>query len=211
MTLAVIVSVNAGLPQGSPSGPGRSAIHKHPLAGLVRAGRLGLEGDGQADIRHHGGPDRALHAHFLQHLRAWGQERGCPLDPGAIGENLTLAAAPDGPASDEAALCIGDVLRAGTAVLQVSQPRIPCHKQAARIGVPVARIAQSGRCGLYLRVLEEGVVGSGAVLELLERPHPDVTVADAHRFVHGIREPALQARLAACPELGPDLVRRLRV
>lgn len=221
--LAVVASVNVGLPRlhrlpaGFPGADGQetylSACHKEPVTGPVRLDRLQLAGDGQADRKNHGGPDKAVHAHFTQHLLWWGQRRGHPLLPGEIGENLTLAPAPGRPPAGEAALCIGDVLRVGTALLQVSQPRIPCYKQAVQLGLPdaVRTIAATGRCGLYLRVLAEGSLQAGDRVELLARPHPGVTVADAHRFVHGARDDAaLRARLAACPELGADIGRRLR-
>ena len=222
MTLAVITSVNVGQPQqrrlpecfpeAERIGVYQTAIGKAPCPHPVRVHRLHLEGDAQADLSNHGGPDKAVHAHFAQHLAWWASMRGRPLVPGEIGENLTLAAPPGDPDPDEHTFCIGDVVRAGSAVLQVTQPRIPCYKQAGQLGLAdaVRQVAESGRCGLYLRVLREGVLQAGDTLELVERPSPVVTVAEAHRFVHHARgDPDLRARLAACAGLGVDIRRRL--
>ncbi len=216
--LARVVSVNVGLPRplvpaGGSLPTGRmSAIAKAPLQGRVPVGPSGLRGDAVADERNHGGPDKAVHAHFLQHLAWWAAQRGAPLCAGAIGENLTLAAPlTGGPEPDEGTLCIGDIVEVGTSVLQVTQPRIPCVKQAERLGLPdgVARVAQSGRCGLYLRVLQPGDVGAGDLLRLRKRPNAGITVADAHRFVHRARDDAtLAASLARAVGVGAEL--RLR-
>ncbi len=105
------------------------------------------------------------------------------------------------------------MLRVGTALLQVSQPRIPCYRQAVQLGLPdaVQTIAATGRCGVYLWVREEGRLQAGDRVELVARPYPGVTVADAHRFVHAAPGQAdRRARLAGRPELGADILRRLR-
>lgn len=220
--LAWIVSVNVGLPRLArlPPAPGTpeevrppvlTAIAKAPVWGPVAVRFENLAGDGQGDTRHHGGPDKAVHAHFAPHLAWWGRIRGWPVSPGEIGENLTLGAAAGGHDPDETAFCIGDIVAAGTAVLQVSQPRIPCFKQAAALQIldAVARAGATGRTGLYLRVLEEGELQAGDTLRLIERPSPETTVADVNRFIHHARRnPELRARLAACAGLGAG-VRRL--
>jgi len=220
--LARIDSVNVGLPR-----PARltalatgqdardtylTAIGKTPVLRPVAVSVANLVGDAQADTKNHGGPDKAVHAHFAGHLAWWGEMRGWPVSPGEIGENLTLSAAYTGRQPDEADFCIGDIVAAGTAVLQVTQPRIPCFKQAAALRVPDAvRLAGStGRTGLYLRVLEEGTLQTGDTLRLIERPNPEATVAEANRFIHQARrDPALRARLSACSGLGGELRRLL--
>lgn len=181
----------------------------HPVA--VSAGNLA--GDAQADTKNHGGPDKAVHAHFAGHLAWWGEMRGWPVSPGEIGENLTLSAACGGRQPDETDFCIGDILAAGTAVLQVTQPRIPCFKQAAVLRVADAvRLAGSiGRTGMYLRVLEEGTLQPGDTLRLIGRPNTEVTVADANRFIHQARQDQeLRDRLSACASLGMAVRRRLQ-
>ena len=221
--LARIESVNVGLPAAAirPSelaaadGAPRTfltAIAKVPVRGPVAVRATNLAGDAQADTKHHGGPDKAVHAHFVVHLTWWGARRGSPVSPGEIGENLTLGAPVGGRQPEEADFCIGDVLTAGGAVLQVTQPRIPCYKQAAALHIAHAvQIAgESGRTGIYLRVVREGTVQAGDDLVLLERPNPGVTLADANRFVHHARrDPVLRSRLEACAGLGSELRRLL--
>ena len=221
--LAYIASVQVGRPvparlpwprEGGTDGPPSylTAIAKAQVAGDVAVGRSNLDGDAQADTLHHGGPDKAVHAHFAQHLAWWGARRGRPVQPGEIGENLTLRGGPGAPEPDEAQFCIGDLVRAGSALLQVTQPRIPCFKQAAALQLRdgAALAASSGRTGLYLRVVEPGTLRAGDPLRCVERPHPDVTVADANRFVRGDRQDAdLRARLSRCVGLGADIRRRL--
>jgi MOSC domain-containing protein YiiM len=154
----------------------RTGFGKHPVAGVVRVARLNLEGDGQADRRYHGGEDMAVLAYSADHYGGWRTELSWPELPfGGFGENLSVSGA------TEASVCIGDVWRAGTALLQVASPRKPCRKIAAYWGRPaLLQLAQrSGRIGWYLRVLEEGVVHAGATVALLHRPAPDWTVQRA--------------------------------
>ena len=152
-----------------------SAIAKQPTAGSVRVAALGIEGDEQGDTRVHGGPDKAVHHYPFDHYAWWRDELGeHPLlqSPGAFGENFSSS----GWTEDD--VCLGDVVRAGTALLQVSQGRQPCWKLNDRFGQPnVARTMQhSGRTGWYYRVLQEGAVQAGDTLEIVERPHPAWTV-----------------------------------
>ncbi len=173
-----IISVNAApvgqLFAAAPSG-GRqiaSAIHKQPLAGPVTVGRLGLEGDAQADRRLHGGPDKAVYAYALEHYAFWEQQRwlarkgDAPLPHGSLGENLTL----QGLLED--ACWIGDRLAVGTTVLEVSEVRTPCFKLNVKMGLPhaVRLMDQSGATGFYLRVLQGGVLTAGDAVRLLPGP-----------------------------------------
>ena len=184
--LAVVLAVSVGRPRARPHPAApertyRTAIAKRPVTGPAQVGTLGLAGDAQADRRHHGGPDKAVHAHFAQPW--WGQQRDRPVRPGEIGENLTLAAAAGAPEPDESTFCEGDVLAVGTALLQVTAPRLPCFKQADRLGLPdaVARAEASGRTGFYLRVLREGEVAAGDAVQLLQRTAPQRSLAEANR------------------------------
>ena len=152
-----------------------SAIAKQPVAHPVAIGPLGLAGDAQADLRVHGGHDKAVHLYAWEHYAQWQRELGdLPLlqAPGAFGENLALTGL------DEASVCLGDHWRAGTAVLEVTQGRQPCWKLNLRFGVPdmSARVQNTLRAGWYCRTLQDGVVQAGDALELLERPHPGWTV-----------------------------------
>jgi MOSC domain-containing protein YiiM len=155
--------------------PGRdqvSAIAKAPIDGPWQIARLGLKGDAQADLKHHGGPEKAIHHYPRDHYGAWRNEIGTHplLDvPGAFGENLSTAG------WTERTVHIGDVVRFGSALLQVSQGRQPCWKLNAYFGRgDIARRSQeSGRTGWYYRVLEEGAAEPGDRLTLVARPRPE--------------------------------------
>jgi MOSC domain-containing protein YiiM len=152
----------------------RTGIFKAPLAGPVRVTRVGLEGDGQADARYHGGPEMALYALPAVHYAHFRPRLGRDLEPGQFGENLTV----DGPAED--AVRVGDEFLCGTARVQVVKPRGPCFKLGIRVGddafVPI--FEASGRWGFYLRVLEEGVVAPGDPWRLLRSDPAARTVAE---------------------------------
>ena len=152
-----------------------SAIGKHPVEGPVRVHRLGLEGDEQADLAVHGGQDKAIHHDPHDHYAFWRGVLGDhPLlvDYGAFGENI----ATDGLTED--AICIGDRWRLGSALVEVSQGRQPCWKLDHRFdGAPVnADVVKSRKAGWYYRVIEEGEVAAGDMLELVARPNPDWSV-----------------------------------
>jgi len=149
----------------------RSAIHKTPVTGWVRALALGLVDDAQGDPRLHGGLDKAVHHYPLEHYGAWRAELGGHAllgAPGAFGENL------HGLGLTEASVCLGDRWRAGEALLEVTQARQPCWKLDERFGLPgmARRVQQSRRTGWYYRVLEEGCLWAGADLVLEHRPYP---------------------------------------
>lgn len=155
------------------SRPGtRSAIDKTPVPGPVRATRLGLAGDEQADRRVHGGPDKAVLLYSMEHYAAWSDEFGPHprLDrPGAFGENLLIKGL------TESDVCVGDRWRVGAHVtLEISQGRQPCWKLADRFGVPdmVQRVQVNLRTGWYARVLTPGNLSVGDTVTCLERPHP---------------------------------------
>ncbi|HJS48595.1 MAG TPA: MOSC domain-containing protein [Gemmatimonadales bacterium] len=209
-------SLNLGLPEllpdpFAPDGldqPWRSAIRKRPASGAVRLTRLGLEGDAVADQKHHGGPDQAVLAYAGDHYPRWRVELGDRegLVPGGFGENLTVEG------GDEADVRLGDIWAVGEARLEVSQPRVPCENLARRFGVRdlVKRVVGTGRPGWYLRVLREGEVRAGEPVVLLERPHPEWSVAHAFRVMLDARGPKeLRLGLARCPALPTRWRRRL--
>ena len=157
-----------------------TSIYKQPVSGPLPLHQLDFEGNLQADLVNHGGSDKAVNAYFHTHYAHWERVLGRRLPPGAFGENLTLAP------GDESDVCIGDVYNVGDAQLEVSQPRIPCYKVDARHDRPgmAGEIVELGYTGFYFRVRRPGAVASGATLELVERPHPRVTVAFANRVLH---------------------------
>jgi MOSC domain-containing protein YiiM len=199
-----IVSVQVG--QVAPLGPDGvpSAFAKSPAKGPVAVGRLGLVGDAQADLTVHGGPDKAVYLYPAEHYVAWSRE--LPehtelLVPGGFGENLTTLGL------DEGTVCIGDVFRAGSALLQITQPRQPCFKLGLRFGdthLPRAFL-RSGRSGWYARVLEEGVVASLDPVVVLERPNPRWPVSRLVRLItHRLATPDDMSELAELPGVASD-------
>jgi MOSC domain-containing protein YiiM len=136
----------------------RTGIYKQPVTGPVRLTKLNLEGDGQADLQAHGGPDKAVYVYPHEHYAYWQQQLGRDdFAYGQFGENFTTI----GLLEDQ--VFIGDVYRLGSALVQVSQPRVPCFKLAHKMGIPtfVKTFMASERTGFYLRVLAAGTVEAG--------------------------------------------------
>jgi MOSC domain-containing protein YiiM len=180
-----------------------SAIGKTPVSGPVRVTWLGLEGDSVANPMVHGGHDKAIHLFPREHYARW---RGVLGDhplldaPGAFGENFSTRGA------TEERLCIGDRLALGTALVEISQGRQPCATLNHRFGRDdiLKRAVANGWTGLYLRVIREGEAQAGDVLSLIERPHPDWSVARAFTLLVAgghKADPAGVAELAAMPIL----------
>ncbi|WP_240627229.1 MOSC domain-containing protein [Thermoflavimicrobium daqui] len=158
-----------------------SGIVKKPVEGKVWLGRTNLVGDGQADLKYHGGPDKAVLAYACTHYAKWQTELGIEqMKPGALGENFAI------DNQTEAEVCIGDLYQIGEAIVQVSQPRQPCWKPARlwKVKDLALRIQNTGRTGWYLRVMQEGYVESGQPITLLERPYPEWTIAKCNQIMH---------------------------
>ncbi len=193
----VLESVNVGSPRPIIH-RGReemTSIWKSPVPGRVAVRGVNLAGDVQSNLSVHGGPDKAVYAYGYADFEWWAGELGRPLEPGAFGENLTVR----GIAVSEAV--VGERWRIGTVLLEVAQPRTPCFKLGIRMGDPrfVKRFARAHRPGAYLRIVQEGELATGDLVQVIHRPAHGVTVADAARAQMGDR-PAL-ARLPAAPEL----------
>lgn len=183
--------------------PWVTGFFKEPVAGAVWLGATNLEGDGQADLIHHGGPDKAVLMYSARHYTAWRLSLNHPSLPfGAFGENFTIRGL------TEVDVCIGDTWRVGdVAIVQVSQPRQPCWKLARRwrIKTLALQVQQSGHTGWYVRVLHEGMVAAGMPLVLLERPHPEWTIERANRVMHSDKSDIAAAlQLAAIPLLSDN-------
>ena len=169
-----------------------TAIHKQPVAGPVAVGRLGLEGDAQADRRLHGGPRKAVYAYPLEHYAFWQTQRllagkgDAPLAHGALGENLTV----QGLLEEDC--WIGDRLATGSVLLEVSEVRTPCFKLNVKMGLShAARLMdQSGHTGFYLRVLESGAIAAGDAVTVLPGPRT-VSIAQINAGRRTARQPDL--------------------
>lgn len=187
-----------------------SGIVKHPATGPVFLGPTGLKGDEQGDPRHHGGSEKALHQYPAEHYQALAQrwpELTEQLGAGVLGENVSTRGL------TEHNVCIGDILRMGGCRVQVSQPRQPCWKINHRLGVSGASlfIAETGITGWYYRVLEPGPLAAGDPIALLERPCPELSLAQYWQAVQAHRPDAAVLRtIAAAVGLAPDKAARLR-
>lgn len=208
MAPPVLLSVQVGTPQqfgmeGATDPMDRAwttGFYKQLVIGPVRLGVTNLDGDGQADLVHHGGLDKAVLAYSATHYTDWRRELDNPTLPfGAFGENFTVAGL------TEADVCIGDIWNVGDrATVQVSQPRQPCWKLARRWRVKTLalQVQETGRTGWYFRVLAEGVVTTGMPLVLVERQHPAWPVLRANRIMHADKDDIqAAAELAAIPAL----------
>jgi MOSC domain-containing protein YiiM len=195
-----VVSVNVGLPREI-EWLGRRAttsIWKQPVAGRVDVAGVNLAGDDQADRRFHGGRDKAVYAYAREDYVWWAGELKHPVEDGTFGENLTLEG------FDVGAAIIGERWAIGTSVLEVAGPRTPCWKLGARMNnaeFPVW-FAAAGRPGAYLRIVEEGALGTGDEVEIVHRPGHALTVEEVASIYHGRRSRAEE--LLRAPELGEE-------
>ncbi len=156
-----------------------TGIHKSPVEAAIRLSENGLEGDEQADLVHHGGPDKALCVYPLEHYAYWERQLCRSLTAGAFGENATVAG------MDEHSVCIGDVYRIGeSALVQITQPRQPCFKLAMKWNEPtlVKQVVSTGYTGYYMRVLTSGYIRTNDRFERVERDAGGITIAEANRI-----------------------------
>jgi MOSC domain-containing protein YiiM len=176
-----IISLNVGKPQLVivNDQPVSTGIFKKPIADRVMLRTLNLDGDRQADLSVHGGPDKAVYVYPSEHYPFWKHELPeMELPWGMFGENLTTTGLL------ETETHIGDRFRVGSAEVKVTQPRMPCYKLAIRFerNDIIKRFLVSERTGFYFSVLKEGEVGTGDEFELLERNTSDVRVVDVVRL-----------------------------
>jgi MOSC domain-containing protein YiiM len=199
-TTAELISVNVGTPTFV-SYRGKqvaTSIYKQPVDGRVGVRGVNVDGDQQADLRVHGGPDKAVYAYSREDYEWWEAELGHALGPGTFGENLTVAGI------DPTLAVIGERWRVGSALLEVSEPRFPCFKLGIKMGSQafLKRFANAGRPGAYLRIVSEGELAAGDAIEVIRTPDHGVTIG---RFAHaylGHREEL--ADLLAADELSQE-------
>jgi len=176
-----------------------TGIFKDPIVGKVALRTLNLDGDEQADLTVHGGVDKAIYTYPSEHYAYWrGEYPGKEIEFGGFGENLTTENLL------ETEVCIGDEFQAGTAVIRVTQPRLPCYKLGIRFGRPdiIRRFMRSGRSGIYFSVVKEGVLETGDHIVRIKNDPDKITVSEvANLFNQRPPDPAriekiLQSSLA---------------
>jgi ferredoxin-NADP reductase/MOSC domain-containing protein YiiM/ferredoxin len=181
--MARLVSVNVGLPRDV-AWKGQkvhTGIWKQPVRGRIAARRLNLEGDGQGDLAGHGGEHRAVMVYQMDAYRYWEAHLGRnDFSFGQFGENFTVDGLPD----DE--ICIGDRYRIGSALFEVTQPRVTCYRLGIRMGQPAmaALLVSHHRPGFYLRVLEEGEVGAGDEITRVANGPEHISVASVDGLLY---------------------------
>jgi MOSC domain-containing protein YiiM len=157
-----------------------TGIFKHPVSTPIDLDSINLAGDGQADLIHHGGPDKAICVYPIEHYAFWETKLNRKLEYGAFGENFTV----QGMTEDQ--VCIGDIYQIDDVILQVSQPRQPCFKLGVKYDckqLPVL-VQDTGYSGYYMRVLQEGTIRSLESLRVIEQ-HPErITVHYVNRILH---------------------------
>ena len=172
--MAKLVSIQVGLPQSLPaepqsplaSKPWVTGFHKSPVENEVTVGASGIAGDGQADLKNHGGPDKAICVYPSEHFCDWAAYLNISTFPaGGFGENLTVAGLL------ETDVCIGDTYRIGELLVQVSQPRQPCWKLARRWNCKALtpEVQRTGKTGWYFRVLQPGKISAGMEIQSVEK------------------------------------------
>lgn len=174
-----VLSVNVGQPQViQHSGEDVfTGIFKEAVTQPLMLRKTHLDGDGQADLDNHGGEDKAAYVYPYEHYATWQSELGrTDFRMGQFGENFTVEGL------SEETVCIGDTYRLGQAVVQVTQPRVPCFKLGIRMNDPkiVKKFMNARRNGFYIRVLQEGLVAAGDTISLVDADSRQVSVSDAH-------------------------------
>jgi len=180
--MAKVISLNVGLPRtvyfrGQAVTTG---IFKEPIKGRIKLKRLNFDGDKQADLTVHGGPDKAVYAYPAEHYDYWKKRLpNMKLPWGMFGENFTT----EGLLEDQ--VNIGDVFRIGSSEVVATQPRMPCYKLGVKFGRMdiVKQFMESKLPGIYFRVLKEGEVGPGDAIELISRDANNVTIKDLVQLV----------------------------
>ena len=186
--MPTLAFIQIGRPQSFPADdaqplskkPWRTAFFKTPITGLVEVGPEGIKGDGQADLKHHGGVDKAICAYSVQHFEYWkNQLDRTDFGAGGFGENFSVEGL------DESDVAIGDRWKIGTVTFEISQPRQPCWKLARRWQVKsmTPQSIKTGKTGWYLRTIEPGKLRAGDEINVqtfVSSQHSRITIAEAN-------------------------------
>ena len=171
----VSVNITYAVHEGDWTGSeGRTGIDKRSVGGRVRLANDGVEGDVIIDRASHGGYDAAVYAYAQEDTEWWERELELPINPGRFGENLTTRGV------DVTGAIIGERWRIGSALLEVSQPRIPCRVFAGFWDRPtlIKDFTKAGKPGSYLRIIEEGEIGAGDEIVIVDQPTHGITISD---------------------------------
>ena len=192
-----LLSVNVSLPKEVPYKDKTitTGIFKEPVEGRVMLRELNLEGDGQADLKAHGGIHKAVYVYSIENYDHWKRELGRDdFTYGQFGENFTV----EGMLDDE--VHVGDLFRVGDALVEVTQPRVPCFKLGLRMGLTQfpKLFHASERVGFYFSVLEEGEVGAGDVIERVEVDPERMTVREIYHLLYFDKDNVEVAKKALC-------------
>src|SRR5215472_13629663 len=193
--MARLVSVNVGLPRDI-EWKGRTVhtgVWKDPVRGRCGVRRLNLDGDGQGDLAGHGGEQRAVFVYQIESYRYWQEQlKRTDFVHGQFGENFTIEGLPDD------AVCIGDRYRIGSALFEITQPRVTCYRVGIRMNEPriPGFVKSSGRPGFYLRVLQEGEVGAGDEIVKVGEANERMTVAEVNALLYSPDHPRHQLERA---------------
>jgi len=197
-----LLSLNISLPK-TVSINGRTyktGIYKTAVSGPRRLARHNLTGDGQGDMKNHGGEYQAVYCYPHEHYAYWANQLArADFQFGQFGENFTL----EGLLERE--VCVGDVFQVGGALVQVTQPRVPCYKLADKLGIPGfdKTFLRANRSGFYLRVLEAGLVEAGASIELVSNGPIGMTVAEVNAALYLDKSAAAAERALRIDALSP--------
>ncbi len=201
-SVGTLVSVNVGLPKDVPW-QGRTVftgVFKTPVAGCCRVGKLNIEGDGQGDLVGHGGEQRAVFVYQMDSYRYWERELGRhDFAFGQFGENFTV----EGLGDDQ--VCIGDRFQIGSAIFELTQPRVTCYRVGIRMNDPriPALLVSHHRPGFYFRVIEEGAVQAGDTIIKLSSGPEQMTVSDVDALLY-LPGHTRQALLRSAPGSRPQ-------
>lgn len=189
----VAVNVVHGVRPDKHNDAGQTAIDKRPVSGRIPMRTLGLQGDRQMDVKHHGGRDQAVYAYAAEDAAWWAEQLGAPMSPGQFGENLTTTGL------DVTGALVGERWRIGGhegALVEVTQPRVPCATFQDWMGQAhwVRRFTEHGAPGAYLRVIEEGSVAAGDPVEVVHRPTHGISIGECFvRFEASVGRRLLEA------------------
>jgi ferredoxin-NADP reductase/MOSC domain-containing protein YiiM/ferredoxin len=193
--MARLLSVNVGFPRDI-EWQGRTVhtgIWKEPVPGRCRVRRLNLDGDGQGDLAGHGGEQRAVYVYQIESHRYWQEQlKRSDFVAGQFGENFTIEGLPDAEA------CIGDQYRIGSAIFEITQPRVTCYRLGIRTNEPrmAGLLTSSGRPGFYFRVLREGEVGAGDCIEKVGEAKERMSVAEINALLYSPPHPRAELERA---------------